>query len=649
MCGFAGVFLSQGLPKEVKGEWLEPMASALAPRGPDGGGDWIDPKAGVAITFRRLAIQDLSEAGHQPMCSRSGRWVISFNGEIYNHFELRSGLQGPWRGTSDTETLLALIEQRGLDATLPRLNGMFSFVVWDRQERQLTLVRDRMGIKPLYLARWNGGVAFGSELKALRVLPGLGEELDLESLRAFLAYLYVPSPRTPYRDVQKFPAGHRLTLNRSTDPRDPSAWWNLTATAQAGSSMRQNYTGAHGEARALEDVESTLRASVRRRLLADVPVGCLLSGGIDSTLITALAAEATDHPIKTFTVGFDSGAHNEAPYARQIAATLGTDHHEFLLSDDQVRTEIPRLNRIFDEPFANPSNLPTFLISQVARQSVTVALSGDGGDELFAGYNRYLSGPRIAKWLSRIPSPLRRVVASDWSDQPLRTLMAGWRALGADRTPRLLDEKLFKIRRMARERTPAGMYATLLTQTNNPDRFLHHRVRKDTAFAPLTTSGSEGGVPTLDELLLHDQLTYLPDDLLFKVDRSSMAVGLEVRVPMLDHELVKLSWQLPDRLKLRNGRSKYILRALAYRTVSPALLDREKVGFTVPIASWLRGSLKTWAEGLLFDCRAPSEPLLNRPVVEQAWNRFQTGNSETSPLLLWSLVQLRAWHSEHVA
>lgn len=643
MCGFAGMLLPQPLPDAASKEWLPSMAATLAPRGPDDQAEWGDSQAGIGLTFRRLAVQDLSLAGRQPMVSRSGRWVVAFNGEIYNHLELRRELPAPWRGHSDTETLLAAIEKWGILATLTRLNGMFALALWDRSDRRLTLVRDRLGIKPLYFARWKGGVAFGSELKALRVLPQLGDQLDLDAIAAYMRFLYIPAPHTPYKDVMKLLPGHYLQIDDLALGAESVPWWNLREIVESGRNSRGSLGPLEDAREAVDELEVALERSVQQRMLSDVPVGVLLSGGVDSTLVTSMMTRVSAGPVRTFTVAFEAEEYDEGPVAQAIANYLGTEHVDLTVTDEDARQTLTELGTVFDEPFANPSHIPTYLVSTLARRSVTVALSGDGGDELFGGYNRYISGPGAVQMLSRIPWPLRTAVSFGLSAVPvnLASILLGIRSSGP---PRLLDEKLRKLARMARGGTPGEMYHTLLTVRDDPSRFFVPNA------PPTSTVRCGSGTLQsleLDDLLMWDQLTYLPDDLLFKVDRSSMAVGLEVRVPLLDHRIVEFSWALPDSMKIRGSTGKWILRKLLSRMVPADLLSQPKVGFTVPIAEWLRGGLRSWAEEMLLDSSSDQDPLLDRTAVEREWNEFQRTDRRNGGLDIWSLIQLQAWRQCH--
>jgi asparagine synthase (glutamine-hydrolysing) len=622
------------------------MAELLEHRGPDDAAGWADPSGRVALAFRRLAILDLSSAGRQPMASPSGRYIMVFNGEVYNFEALRASLgipRGEYRGGSDSEVLLAAVERLGVEAALPRLIGMFALALWDRRDEELWLIRDRLGIKPLYLGRAGSGIAFASELGALTRAPGIDLELDPAALESYLRYLYVPGRATPFRDVRKVPPGHYVRIRDPGAPLpEPVAYWSLDEVRSAGAASRRSSPATgDGDAAAVDELEALLSDAVRLRLIADVPVGALLSGGIDSSLVVALMQRASARPVRTFTVGFQGTEHDEAAHARAVARHLGTEHTELPVSGRDALALVPELAGIFDEPLANPSQIPTQLVSRLARQSVVVALSGDGGDELFAGYNRYTAGPGAARRLARLPTVPRR-----WLGRALQSLAApAWdrvaRATPGNGRFRLVGQKVHKLARMMEAADAPEMYRVLLSVRDDPARLLN--APAGASADPIRGMLARAAAPlALDDLLHLDQAFYLPDELLHKVDRASMSVSLEMRVPILDHRVVERSWALPDRFKIRDGETKWILRQILDRHVPRALIDRPKTGFSVPVEDWLAGPLRPWAEDLLLSASPARDALFRRAELAGAWKSFVGGRTETA-LALWSVVMLEAW------
>lgn len=641
MCGLAGVFASRGLSSEQLQRAALDMSGAIAHRGPDDDGVWVDATAGIALGFRRLAIVDLSAQGHQPMRSVSGRYIIVFNGEVYNHRGLRRELESGgciFRGHSDTEVILAAFEQWGVERAVRRFIGMFAIAVWDVSCRELSLIRDRLGIKPLFIYQRNGLVSFGSELKALLAGPEFDRTLDTSALTSYLRYLYVPAPQSIFRHVVKLAPGHIL---RIVDPAatlpTPSPFWSAEATARAGQGAQ--FSG--GDEEAITELETLLSDAVRLRMQADVPLGALLSGGIDSSTVVALMQASADRPVKTFTIGFDQPEFDEAEHARAVARHLGTDHTELHLTGADALAVIPRLAEIFDEPLADPSQIPTLLVCELARREVTVALTGDGGDELFGGYNRYIQGERLIAGFQRWPGLLRRVSASGLTSVSPRT----WNRIrdtlrpafpAAGRT-RLLGEKMHKLGDLLRAESTEGMYRSLLSAWQDPEDLVIDGAAAENGDCALE---GETQLALMERMMLADQTSYLPDDLLAKVDRASMAVSLEARVPILDHRVVELSWRLPRKFKVRAGRGKWILREILYKHVPRALVDREKMGFSVPLAQWLAGPLRNWAGDLLLS--GETEGLLRSMVVRREWDRFLAGDSANSAGI-WAVVMFRAW------
>lgn len=643
MCGIAGILTAgpRALP-DLPGA-VEAMIAPVEHRGPDDQGTWLDPEAGLALGFRRLAILDLSPAGHQPMLSPGGRFVCVFNGEIYNHLEIRRELEGRgirFRGHSDTETLVAAVERWGVAGAVERFVGMFAIALWDREQRLLHLVRDRMGIKPVYVHAEPGRVAFASELKSILAVPGLERELDRGALLAFLRRLHVPGPRSILSRVTKLPPGHILSIR---DPRTPlptpTPYWTAREAALRGLAHPMA-----DEGEALEALDAVLREAVRLRMIADVPLGAFLSGGIDSSLVVALLQEASDRPVQTFTIGFDDPEHDEAPHAAAIARHLGTDHHQAILTADDALALVPSIPEFFDEPFADPSALPNFLVCRMAKSRATVALSGTGGDEVFGGYTRYTELERATALLG-IPRPGRHLAGRSIGAVP----PAAWNRLhsaaaavvpGA-RALRLAGEKARKLALLLRQDSPEGIYRSLMSAWQDPSPFLPGAEEPETLQDRILLD--RGAIPSLlDRAMLSDQTGYLVEDQLVIADRAGMAVSLEVRVPLLDHRSVELSWRLPPTLKVRNGVGKWCLRELLARRVPRALFERPKVGFSVPLEGWLRGPLRPWAEGLLDPDRIRREGVLQTEAVGEAWSRFLKGRGEGA-LGIWSLLMFQAW------
>jgi asparagine synthase (glutamine-hydrolysing) len=645
MCGFAGFIMRPGLHDNDMRDIAMRMADTLAHRGPDAYGTWTDAQAGVALGFRRLAIVDLSEHGHQPMTSPSGRYVLVFNGEVYNHPALRRELVDAgfsFRGHSDTEVILAAFERWGIEASVKRFIGMFAMAVWDSHERTLTLLRDRVGIKPLFVYAGHGLVSFASEIKALHRGPAFDTTIDPEAVTQFLRQLYIEAPRSIYQHVTKLMPGHLLVIRDVAGPLPPStAYWSLEAVWRNGSSARGN----GGREDAVDELDRLLRDSVALRRQADVPLGALFSGGIDSSTVVALLQEQSSSPVRTFTVAFDREEHNEAHHAARIARHLGTDHTELMVTGEDALGVVPQLADMFDEPHADTAQIPAFLVCGLARRSVTVALSGDGGDELFGGYNRYTYGSRMLPRLARIPWGVRRAAAG------------GLRALSADRVDRLHHlfgnvlpgslrhrlpgEKFAKVANIMQQHRQGAMYQALTAVWQDPASLVVPRTRGASAAAAIVDAVWPDDL--MDRMMYADQLGYLPDDQLAKVDRVSMAVSLEVRVPLLDHRIVEFAAALPAHAKLDGTLGKRLLREVLYRRVPRELIERPKMGFSVPLRDWLRGPLRGWAEDLLSEAALRRHGILHVAPVRRTWLEFMAGRSEHA-LGLWAVLMLQAWH-----
>jgi asparagine synthase (glutamine-hydrolysing) len=615
------------------------MASRLRHRGPDAQGIWIDPKAGVAFGHTRLAIIDLSPAGAQPMVSSCGRFVLSYNGEVYNAPEIRAELEAAgrkFRGHSDTEVMVEGFAVWGVRATIERMIGMFAFAAWDRSTHTLTLARDRLGIKPLYWGRANQCLVFASELKSLMTLPGWQSEIDASALSAFLRYGYVPTPMSIYRGIKKLAPGTLVECDEDGEVKH-AAYWQLSEVAARGQTSLLDVSDTEAQ----EMLESLLADAVRRRMVADVPVGMFLSGGIDSSTVAALMQANSPRPIRTFSIGFGEPAYDEAAHARQVAAHLGTEHTELYVTPAEAQAVIPKLQDIYDEPFADPSQIPTYIISEMTRRHVTVALSGDGGDEVFAGYNRYGQGLALARMIRTLPKPMRKAMAG-----AMTAVTPGvWDSLSIvvprQIRPRLVGDKIHKLAGVLPENS-IGFYRHLVAQWPEASSLVKGAAAPDESlYAKAVRERFPDDVSWMQYV---DTVTYLPDDILAKVDRASMAVALEVRVPLLDHRLVELSWRLPQRLKLRGGTSKWLLRQIAYKYVPKRLLERPKMGFGVPIDQWLRGPLKEWAGDLLSSPAMYGGGLLDRTPIAEKWAQHQAG-ARNWQYFLWNVLMFEAWNA----
>ena len=627
MCGLTG-FLGSARPAAEMRAIARRMSDAIVHRGPDDSGDFVDAANGLALGFRRLAIVDLSAAGHQPMTSASGRYIIVFNGEVYNfeaiRRELRSeGVAPEFRGHSDTEVMLAAIEAWGLERAVKRFVGMFAFALWDTRERTLHLVRDRMGVKPMYYGFSRGTFFFGSELKSLRRHPDFAADVDRSAVAAYLRFLYVPAPLSIYRGICKQTPGTIVTLKAGSTEVRTTPYWSAQEAAERG--VRERFRG--DEAEAAEELDALLRDAVAMRMVADVPLGVFLSGGIDSSLVTALMQAQATQPVKTFTIGFSEGEYNEAEYAAAIARHLGTAHTELYVSPREAMDVIPKLPRMYDEPFADSSQIPTYLVSLMARQYVTVSLSGEGGDEVFGGYRRYFEGQRVLRTFGRVPAPLRRAIGRGIAAIPPRR----WDRLLAWRQPQA-GTQMTKLARALSARTLDDFYWDVVSHWDES------LVQGAAGFTPPSVK-----LPNpVERMMLLDQLTYLPDDILAKVDRASMAASLEAREPLLDHRVVELAWSLPPEMKVRGGTGKKILRDVLDRYVPRELIDRPKMGFKVPIDSWLTGPLRGWAEELLDEKRLREQGLLDVAQVRAVWDDFVDGRARQQDHI-WAVLMLQAW------
>ena len=625
------------------------MNSAISHRGPDTNGAWLDKNSGIVLGHQRLSIIDLSVTGNQPMQSSSSRFILTYNGEIYNHLKIRRELEKTssnikWRGSSDTETLLEAIDFWGIEITLKKIEGMFAFGLWDKKTRCLTLARDRIGEKPIYFG-WQGEgdnkvFLFGSELKALKIHPEFKEVINRDAIALQLRHNCVPAPYSIYKDIYKLLPGHYLNLKESDLKKSlvPSSktYWSLTKTAIYGNNNQLTL----GEKDIQKDLEKHLQSSVKKQMISDVPLGAFLSGGIDSSTVVALMQLQSNHPVKTFTVGFDENDYNEAQYAKKIANHLGTDHTELYVSSKQAMEVIPKLHSIYDEPFSDSSQIPTFLVSQLAKQDVKVAISGDGGDELFCGYNRYIMSKKFWSILCLMPLPLRKILSSGLlsiSHQNLTKISKF--LLGLNKYSNFGD-KIHKGANVLHAKTPHDLYYMLCSHWQNPTDAVINSQEPGTLFNKFKPELK--GLDSQQQMMVLDFLTYLSDDILVKVDRAAMASSLETRVPFLDHKLIEYVWKIPHSLKLRNGQGKWILRKILNEYVPKNLTERPKMGFGVPINTWLRGPLKDWAENLLNEKRLEEEGYFNPKFIRDKWTEHLSGKRNWQ-YDLWNVLMFQSW------
>lgn len=650
MCGLAGFLGGKGFIAEAEPQaLLKRMSDSILTRGPDDFGFWYDGEHGVGFAHRRLSILDLSPAGHQPMTSASSRYVIAFNGEIYNHLDIRaeleqSGYRPAWRGHSDTETLLAGFDFWGIQGTVERTIGMFAIAVWDRESRKLFLTRDRIGEKPLYYG-WQGSgskrtFVFGSELKALRQHPAFENRIDRHAISLQLHHSYIPAPYSIYAGISKLTPGCLLSISPQAEEPTIVTYWSAASVAEAG--VTSPDLGRPDDV--IDRLESLLKDAVRRQMLADVPLGAFLSGGIDSSTVVALMQSQSSRPVKTFSIGFYEEGYNEAVHAKAVAAHLGTDHTEFYVSAQQAMDVIPRLPILYDEPFSDSSQIPTFLVSHLAKKEVTVALSGDAGDELFCGYTRYKTGADVWNNVGSLPMPLRKLAAGTLrliSEENWNKAATTFGSL-LPRSVRHahLGEKLHKGAMVLASESFDTLYRGLVSHWRDPAA-----VVIDGEMPPTLLNGRPprlAGLDNVQRMMALDLLTYLPDDILVKVDRAAMGVSLETRVPFLDHRVVEFAWHLPQSLKVRDGQTKWALRQVLYRHVPKSLIERPKMGFGVPIDSWLRGPLREWAESLLDEGRLRREGFFRPESIRRKWEEHRSGKRNWQ-YYLWDVLMFQSW------
>lgn len=645
MCGIAG-FLGQ--PFEDTDRTLKAMTDAIAHRGPDAQGRWYDIESGIGLGHRRLSIIDVSPAGAQPMNSADGRYAITFNGEIYNFPKLRADIESsghapPWRGGSDTEVLLALISRDGVENAIKQCDGMFAIALWDRETRTLVLARDAFGEKPLYYARMNGRMLFGSELRALQVTPGFDVPLDPNALGNFFKYSYIPAPHTIWQGVFKLPAGHMLRLTRHQvmqgDEPLPEPWWDPVGEALAARDT--GFDGSFDDA--VAETQRLLAASTARRMVSDVPLGSLLSGGVDSSVVTALMQAQSARPVQTFSIGMDEDGFDESQAAAAVAKHLGTNHSDLVLSSADVQAAIPHVIPVYDEPFADASQVPTWLVARMARASVSVVLSGDGGDEMFAGYNRYIHGSHVWNQVSRLPPALRPIAGHALAALPQGLVQSAGRYLPGDLTGRTA-EKLQKLVRVISQPNEAEFHDRLLATSDAPSELLSCDAWPEAL--PNRSDGRAAGLGFAARAQMLDTANYLPDDVLTKVDRAMMSVSLEGRTPFLERDLHRFAWSLPEPYKLRGRTGKHVLREALYKHVPRALVDRPKAGFAIPVGRWLRTGLRDWAEDSLSISALEMSGYLNSSAIRKRWSAHLSGKSDHDTSL-WNVLMFQHWYQNH--
>ena len=637
MCGLAG-FVDRRAGRTTEAAWLagqaRRMADTLVHRGPDDSGVWVDASMGVGLGHRRLSIIDLSPLGAQPMLSANGRYVVAYNGEVYNFAELRAELERrghSFRGHSDTEVITEGFAEWGVAETARRLLGMFAIAVWDKKDLSLSLIRDRVGVKPLYWTQTDRLFLFGSELKALHEFDGWQPEIDRQSIGDLLAYSCIPAPHSIYLGVHKLEPGRILTLDVNGDISQ-SIYWDLAEVVRRGS-----HVSPISEQQAISQLHDLLKDAVKRRMVADVPLGAFLSGGIDSSLVVALMQSQSSRPVKTFTIGFSEAGFDEAAHARKVARHLGTEHTEHYLPASDALALVPQLADMYDEPFADSSQLPTHLVSAITRRHVSVALSGDGGDEVFAGYNRYVWFDRIWRVAGPIPLPLRRVLAAGLQGIEASAWDKAASLLPSRVRPLQMGDKVHKLAAALAGQDQMQIYQRLLLQGSQPHRLLRNHAMRPRQI-PDFPATQRSFVPVMQ---FNDMLAYLPDDILTKVDRASMAVGLEAREPLLDHRLIEFAWSLPLTMKLRGGQGKWILRQILDLYVPRKMMARPKAGFGIPLQQWLCGPLRQWAEALLEPRQLAADGYFNSEAVAQAWSGLLQGHE--SPYLMWNVLMFQAW------
>jgi len=652
MCGLTGFIGKSNFSGLASRNIVIQMADALGTRGPDDSGQWIDNDFGIALAHKRLSILDLSVTGHQPMESIGGKYIIVFNGEIYNHLELRKLLESEnnaiinWRGYSDTETLLAGFNAWGIKATIERCVGMFAFAVWDRSSHVLTLGRDRLGEKPLYYG-WQGTGSnsfflFGSELKSLKAHPAFTADICRDALSLLMRYGYIPAPYSIYKGIHKLTPGSLLSLSVHTHDINLLSYWSVVEVAsRENAALNKIFSN---ESDLIDELDTSLRTAVKQQMLADVPIGAFLSGGVDSSTIVALMQAQSSRPVKTFTIGFNEAGYSEAAHARAVAAHLGTSHNEMFVTPAQALEVIPKLPILYCEPFADSSQIPTYLVSALARQDVTVALSGDGGDELFCGYNRYLISQNLWRHLLKVPIPIRNMLARGITKVPPRVWDSFFKPIN-NMLPNsmrhsMIGDKLHKGAGVIASNNIDQLYLGIISCWADPSSVVlcANEPLINLNSLPIDTSG----LNDIQRMMLFDTISYLPDDILVKLDRASMGVSLESRAPFLDHRVVEMSWRIPQTMKIRDGVGKWALREVLYKYVPKSLIEKPKMGFGVPLDVWLRGPLREWAEELLDESRLRNEGFFNPIPIRQKWKEHLSGRDNWQRQL-WIVLMFQSW------
>ncbi len=641
MCGIAGIWNNKISSDEIY-FGLHSMINVIQHRGPDDGDVWFDKTTRLGFAHRRLAIIDLSITGHQPMQSSCKNFIIVFNGEIYNHIQIRSKLfyvdqNIKWRGSSDTETLLESIRLIGLEETLKLASGMFALALYDRQSESLSLARDRFGEKPLYFGYNNGSFVFASELKSIKAVPGLDLHVSLKSVQLQSQFAYVPDPFSIYEGISKLEPGTILKLSildlKNNNPGKSQKYWSADESAFLGLNNKIRF---NSDNEAISELDRLLKISVNEQMVSDVPVGALLSGGIDSSLIVALMQLQSTKPIKTFTIGFDEMGYNEAVHAKAVAKHLGTDHTELYVTAKDSISIVDRLSSIYDEPFADPSQIPSILVSQLAKSKVTVCLSGDGGDELFAGYSRYLFTKTMWSKISSLPKPIRSMLIKIIHSLSPKKWESVYNSFVFNSGNKLIGNKLYKTARALRAHNGKDLYFNMVTHSDSRNLLLTNFNIED-VYSKWFNGGS-----TIDQMMLFDTISYLPGDILTKMDRAAMSVSLETRIPFLNHNLYEFAWKLDEKYKLRNGVGKWITRNTLYNYVPERLVNRPKMGFSVPVGDWIRGPLKDWAEDLLDDYKLGEQGYYNKHLVKQLWDEHKNGRQNWD-YQLWNILIFQQW------
>lgn len=646
MCGISGFYSKSS---STSNNIIVKMNSAISHRGPDNNGTWSDKNSGIVLGHQRLSVIDLSVAGNQPMKSNSDRFILTYNGEVYNHLEIRKELEKSnksvkWRGNSDTETLLEAIDFWGIETTLKKIDGMFAFGLWDQKTRSLTLVRDRIGEKPLYFG-WQGKsdnkvFLFGSELKALKAHPEFNREINRDAIALQLRHSCVPAPYSIYKNIYKLLPGHYLHLSENDLKKKilpvSKTYWSLTEKAIYGNNNKLIL----GEKDIQKELEAHLRLSIKKQMISDVPLGVFLSGGIDSSIVTALMQSQSSHPVKTFTIGFDENNYDEAKYAKKIAKHLGTDHTELYVSSKKALEVIPKLPFIYDEPFSDSSQIPTFLVSQLAKQHVKVALSGDGGDELFCGYNRHIMSKKFSNIFRYMPLSLRKFFSSGLQSISPQSWTKISKFLPGLNNYDNFGDKLHKGAYALEAKTLSDLYYMLCSNWKNPTEVAIDSKEPGTFLTDFKPDLK--GLNSQQQMMALDFVTYLPDDILVKVDRAAMASSLETRAPFLDHKLIEYVSKIPHSLKFKNNQGKWILKKILQQYVPKNLTDRPKMGFGIPLDSWLRGPLRDWAENLLNEKKLQQDGYFNPKLIRDKWKEHLSGKKNWQNQL-WNVLMFQAW------